>query len=100
MTKPTDRVALLAFQDWPTLIEAKRASKFHFLPSATLFTERQVEDSLRGIDLIFLPRSREATLGITNPDLERRLVPLLRGNFKVVAETPTLLAWRRVDAKP
>ena len=42
LTKPTERVALLAFQDWTTLIEARRASKFHFLPSAVLFTERQL----------------------------------------------------------
>jgi hypothetical protein len=96
MTKPSERVALLAFEDWTTLIEAKRASKFHFLPSAVVFTERQLEDSLRDLDLVFLPRYPEATLGITNPDIARRLVPMLKGSFKVVAESPTLLAWRRV----
>ena len=98
LTKPTDRVALLAIQDWTTLIEARRASKFHFLPSAVVFTERQLRDSLRDIDLIFLPRYPADTLGITNPDMAQRLLPMLRGNFKVVGETPTLLAWRRTGS--
>ena len=103
LTKPTERVALLAFQDWPTLIEARRASKFPFLPSAVVFTERQLEDSLRDIDLIFLPRYPADTLGIINPDMAKSLIPMLRSSFKVVAETPTLLAWRRVgtdDSQP
>ena len=98
LTKPTERVALLAFQDWTTLIEARRASKFHFLPSATVFTERQLRDSLRDIDLIFLPRYPADTLGITNPDMAQSLLPMLRSDFKVVAETPTLLAWRRIGS--
>jgi hypothetical protein len=98
LTKPTERVALLAFQDWTTLIEARRASKFHFLPSATVFTERQLRDSLRDIDLIFLPRYPADTLGITNPDIAQSLLPMLRSDFKVVAETPTLLAWRRIGS--
>jgi hypothetical protein len=98
LTKPTERVALLAFQDWTTLIEARRASKFHFLPSAVLFTERQLRDSLRDIDIILLPRHPADTLGITNPDMAQSLLPMLRSNFKVVAETPTLLAWRRTGS--
>lgn len=99
LTKPTDRVALLAFQDWTTLIEAKRASKFPFLPSPVVFTDRQVKDSVRDIDLIFLPREPADSLGLTNPDLATILLPMLRSNFKVVAETPTLLAWRRVGSE-
>jgi hypothetical protein len=98
LTKPTERIALLAFQDWTTLIEARRASKFHFLPSAVVFTERQLRDSLRDIDLILLPRYPADTLGITNPDMAQSLLPMLRSNFKVVAETPTLLAWRRTGS--
>jgi hypothetical protein len=98
LTKPTDRVALLAIQDWTTLIEARRASKFPFLPSAIVFTERQLKESLRDIDLIFLPRYPADTLGITNTNLAPSLVPMLRSYFEVVAETPTLLAWRRVGS--
>ena len=99
LTKPTDRVALLAIQDWTTLIEARRASKFHFLPSAVVFTERQLKNSLRDIDLIFLPRYPADTLGVTNPDMARSLLPMLRSDFKVVGETPTLLAWRRIGSE-
>ena len=67
-----------------------------------VFTERQLRDSLRDIDLIFLPRYPADTLGITNPDMAQSLLPMLRSDFKVVAETPTLLAWRRTgsDAGP
>jgi len=96
LTKPGERVALLMFQDWPTLIEAKRASKFHFLPSAVVFTERQMRESLRDIDLIFLPRQPADKLGVSHPDMAPILVPLLRAHFRVVGETPTLLAWRRI----
>jgi hypothetical protein len=96
LTKPTDRVALLSFQDWPILIEAKRASKFHFLPSAVIFTERQLKESLRDIDLIFLPRQPADKLGVIHPDIAPILIPMLRNNFEVIAETPALLAWRRV----
>jgi hypothetical protein len=98
LTKPTDRVALLSFQDWPVLIEARRASKFHFLPSAVIFTERQLKESLRDIDLIFLPREPADKLGVGHPDMAPILVPMLRSNFEVVAETPTLLAWRRAGS--
>ena len=96
LTHPDERVALLMLQDWPTLIEVRRASKFYFLPSALTFTERQMTQSLRNIDLIFLPREPVATLGITNTEMARTLVPMLRDKFSVVAETPTLLAWKRV----
>jgi hypothetical protein len=98
LTTPKERVALLMMQDWTTLVEAKRASKFHFLPSAVVFTERQMRESLRDIDLIFLPREPAEKLGITHPDMEPILGPMLRTDFSVVAETPTLIAWRRVKA--
>ena len=98
LTMPKERVALLMLQDWTILLEAKRASKFQFLPSAVVFTERQMRESLRDIDLIFLPREPAEKLGITHPDMEKILSPMLRSDFKVVAETPTLLAWRRVKA--
>jgi hypothetical protein len=96
LTQPHERVALLMIQDWPTLIEAHRASKFYFLPSAVTFTERQLTESLRDINLIFLPREPAATFGITNPDMMQILVPMLRDKFTVVDETSTLLAWRKV----
>ena len=98
LTGPTDRVALLSVQDWPTLIEARRASKFQFLPSAVIFTERQLTESLRDVDLFFLPRQPADKLGIGHPDMARILIPMLRSNFEVVAETPTLLAWRRIGS--
>jgi hypothetical protein len=98
LTKPGERVALLAFQDWTTLIEAKRASKFQFLPSGVVFTERQMKESLRDIDLIFLPREPADKLGISHPDIGPILIPMLKQQFRVVGETPTMLAWRRVGS--
>ena len=102
LTRPTERVALLAFQDWTTSSKPDGLLKFHFLPSAVVFTERQLTDLLRDIDLIFLLRHPADTLGITNPDMAKSLLPMLRSDFKLVAETPTLLAWRRSgsDANP
>jgi hypothetical protein len=96
LTRPHERVALLTLQDWPLLIEAHRASKFAFLPSAVIFTERQLSSSLGDINLIFLPREPAATFGITHPDMARILVPMLRDNFSLVGETPDLLAWERI----
>jgi hypothetical protein len=95
LTRPHERVALLMLQDWPLLIEAHRASKFAFLPSAVIFTDRQLSSSLSDINLIFLPREPAATFGITHPDMARILVPMLRDNFSIVGETPDLLAWER-----
>ena len=85
-------------QDWPILIEARRASKFHFLPSAVVFTERQMKESLGEIDLIFLPREPADKLGVSHPDMAPILVPMVRDHFRVVGETPTLLAWRRIGS--
>jgi hypothetical protein len=97
LSRPSDRVALLMVEDWPLLIEARRASKFLFLPSAMVFTQRQLTESLRDIDLIILPREPADKLGITNPDLASILIPMLKERFRLAGETPTLLAWRRRD---
>jgi hypothetical protein len=99
LTRPDERVALVMIHDWPILIEAKRASKFHFLPSAVVFTERQMRESLRDIDLIILPREPADKLGISHPDMAPILVPMLKDHFEVVDESPTLLAWRRRGGK-
>jgi len=98
LTQPSDRVALLSLQDWTNLIEAKRASKFHFLPSAVMFTERQMTESLRDLNLIFLPREPADKLGIDNPTMASALLPMLRQHFEIVAEGATLLAWRRMTS--
>jgi hypothetical protein len=95
LTRPGERVALLFMQDWAYLIEARRPSKFHFLPSPDIFTERQLRDSLRDIDLIFLPREPAADLGVTNPQMVAIVVPMLRQGFSVVDQGAALLAWRR-----
>lgn len=96
LSTPKDRVALLSMQDWPILLEARRASKFHFLPSEVVFTQRQLDDSLRDLDLVILPREPTSKLGITNPAIEAVLAPILQRDFKVVAETPSFRAWRRI----
>jgi hypothetical protein len=96
LTKPSDRVAILNLYDWVYLIEAHRASKFMFLPSAVMFTERQYNESMRGLNLIFLPREPKATLGVEHPSLVPVLDALLRKDFKVVAQGQNLLAWKRV----
>jgi hypothetical protein len=96
LTQSGERVALLMLQDWTYLIEARRPSKFYFLPSAVLFTRRQLTESLRDTHLIFLPREPASTLGINHPSILPILLPLLREKFEVVDGSPGLLAWRNV----
>ncbi len=98
LSAPKERVALLLMQDWAVLLEARRASKFHFLPSVVVFTQRQLDASLQQLDLVFLPREPADKLGIAHPAMEAILGPMLKRDFKVVGETPTLLAWRRTKS--
>jgi hypothetical protein len=96
LSQPGERVALLFLQDWPLLIETRRASQFHFVPSVDVFTERQLQGSLRDINLIFLPRRPANVLGVTHAEMAAILVPMLKEKFTVVDESSSLLAWRRV----
>jgi hypothetical protein len=57
-----------------------------------------MKESLRDIDLIFLPRQPADKLGVSHPDMAPILVPMLKDHFRVVGETSTLLAWRRIGS--
>lgn len=84
--KPGERAALVDWNDWLALLEAQRAPKFVFMPSAGTFTWRQLEQSLAGLDLIFIAFGPKAVGGqdevlILNEELKERLEPLLRDEF-------------------
>jgi hypothetical protein len=96
LTQPDARVAVFGLMDWVYLVEAQRASKFFELPSATILTRRGLDESVRNIDLIFLPRVPPETFGITHGDVAKVLVPQLQKDFKMIAEGADLLAWKRI----
>ena len=98
LSKPGDRVAILDLQDWLYLVEAKRASKLFVQPGAMIFTQRQLRESLRDLDLIFLPRTPAEVFGISQGDVAEALVPQFKDKkFELVEEGAYLLAWKRVD---
>ena len=96
LTRPDDRVAIFGLEDWAYLAEAKRAPKFTMLPSVTVLTHRHLDQSLRDINLIFLPRDPTDTFGIprSEPGADV-LIPQLKDHFTVIAEGADLLAWKR-----
>lgn len=96
LTRPDERVAVYGLQDWVYLVEAQRASKFAELPSKMIFTQRQIDESVRDIDLIFVPRRPAATFGIDTTDgVASILIPQLQTQFKLIAEGFDLLAFKR-----
>lgn len=95
LTGPKDRVAILHWYDWAYLIEARRSSKFHFLPSPATFTRRQAKESLQGIDLIFLRKRSDGKPEISHPDLQAELSSKLEREFRIVAEGRELIALAR-----
>ena len=98
LSKPGDRVAILDLQDWLYLVEAKRASKLFVQPGAMIFTQRQLRESLRDLDLIFLPRTPVERFGIQHDNVAEILVPQFKDKkFELVEEGAYLLAWKRVD---
>jgi hypothetical protein len=98
LTKPGDRVAILDVQDWVYLAEAKRASKLFVQPSSMIFTQRQLRESLRDLDLVFLPRAPAEVFGISHGDVAEILVPQFKDKkFELLEEGAYLLAWKRVD---
>jgi hypothetical protein len=94
-TDPRERVAVVGPGDWTYLVEAKRAPMFALLPSDMIFTKRDLENSVHGLDKIFVPRSGGDAFGISNPALAARLAPVIRDNFRRVEAGQNLELWSR-----
>ena len=95
LTKRGERVALLHWNDWAYLIEAQRPSKFWFLPSPATFTRRQLRESLKDLQLVFVSRRTDGSYAIDGPELREALVPLLNNDFRVIAQGRDLVALAR-----
>lgn len=89
------RAAVFGWYDWAYLVEARRPSSFHFLPSQATFTRTQIAKAGRLPDVVFLPIASTPDLGIKHPELAARMVPALRSEFEIAERGNQLVAWRR-----
>ncbi len=96
LTRPDERVAVLDWNDWAYLIDARRAPKSFFLPSFATFTHRQLDNTLAGLNLVFVTVDARGRYVIVPPELKARLAPLLRRDFAVVGKGAALVALSRV----
>lgn len=96
LTRPTERVAVLDWNDWAYLIDAERAPKSIFLPSFATFTHRQLDDTVAGLDLVFVTTNADGSYVISPPELDERLGRTLRQKFQVVGRGARLTALRRL----
>jgi hypothetical protein len=92
---PTGRAAILDWNDWAYLIEARRAPKFFFLPGVATFTRRQLDQSLANLDMIFVARDPEKRYLIQNPEIAEELLPVLSKEFAIVATGKRFVALAR-----
>ena len=95
LTRPDERVAVLDWNDWAYLIDARRAPKSFFLPSFATFTHRQLDNTLAGLNLLFVAVDAHGKYVITPPELEARLAPLLQRDYTLVGKGTNLVALRR-----
>jgi hypothetical protein len=84
--------------DWSFLVGAHRPPLFGFLPSATIFTEDQLNSSLmrmRSADYWFVAKQPDGTLNITPYVLRDAALPILNSDFVLDGEGKRLNAWKR-----
>ena len=92
------RAAVFGWNDWAYLIEARRASWFHFLPSQATFTRAQLAAAARMPDILFLPNSKDPDLGIKHPELSVAMLPVLKRDYEALETGRDLVAWQRKSA--
>jgi hypothetical protein len=95
-TTPSERVAVISESDWVYLMAAKRVPRFHFVPSIYTFLEKNMEDSLRGADLIFIEIDQKGapTVAVADTLARAGLAPLEEKGFELEATGETLAAYR------
>lgn len=98
-THAGEQVAIVSdLYDWTYLIAAHRAPLMFFLPSSVIFTERQLQESvrrLRSANYLFVPKTPDGKVSISNSDLRRLVLPLLERQFERRDEGERLVAWER-----
>jgi hypothetical protein len=89
------RAYIFGWNDWAYLIEARRASFFHFLPSHATFTRVQLAAAAQIPEIVFLPNDGAPDLGIKHPELSAALLPELKRGYEILERGQDLVAWKR-----
>lgn len=99
-TKEGEQVAIIDFYDWLYLIGAHRPPLLLFLPSTTIFTQYQLSESLRKIQLspyLFLAKGDNGVFNFSHDDLKDGLSASFNKDYIYDGEGERLVAWRRVN---
>ena len=90
------RAAVFGWNDWAYLIEAQRASWFHFLPSQATFTRHQLDAVRKLPPIMFLPvKKDDGNALIGHPELNEVIEPHLLRDYKIVVTGQDLAVWRK-----
>jgi hypothetical protein len=99
-TQPGQQVAIVVDSyDAAYLVDAHRPPLILFLPSAQIFTEGQVKNSLERLqrqDHIFTPKDADGGPFNFKNDMTRAVAPLLGTMFQKDDEGDRLIAWKHV----
>ena len=84
--------------DWTYLINAHRPPLMTFLPSAAIFTKRQLDESWKRMgaaEYWFVAKGARWQTEIGNPDLAALVLPALEQDFVLDGTGDRLMAWKR-----
>jgi len=93
LTRAGERAAIIHPFDWAYLLEARRAPRYHFLPSTSAFLDWQIDRSLEEAPVIFIHKTLLA--GGMIPSHARRILPLLKSAYVREREGADLVVFRR-----
>jgi hypothetical protein len=103
LTRPGEQVAIIVdLYDWAYLVKARRPPLMYFVPSAIMFSQRQLQESLRRIATqryIFIAKSPDGDPFNPYPvteDFRAAIEPMLGTTFQKVGEGNRLVAWKRI----
>jgi hypothetical protein len=98
-TKPGEQVAIVGdLYDWTYLINAHRPPLMMFLPSVTIFTKRQLDESWKRMataEYWFVPKGADGKPRIDNVNLAPLVLPALEQDFVLDGVGDRLMAWKR-----
>ncbi len=97
-TKPGEQVAIIDLYDWAYLVNAHRPPLMLFLPSTTIFTKRQLTESLnrlKSTPYLFLPKGPDKIFNFGHDDLKDNLQTTFEQEYQYDGEGERLIAWKR-----
>jgi hypothetical protein len=99
-TRPGEQVAVVVdLYDWAYLLAAHRPPLVFFLPSADIFTRKQLEESLdrmSTVNYIFVPKGANGEPFISHDEFRIAAAPMLTKGFQKDGEGDHLIALKRV----